>query len=90
MSLTCARVWLFESIVSFIASSTSLFSSNNWASTALCVFASESILFKKVSTGLVKTIAHVIPHKMKAAAALTKKYVKGVMACSFSPINGYS
>lgn len=87
-SLTWARIWLFESIVSFIASSTSLFSSSSWASTALCVLASESILFRKVSTGFVKAIAHVIPQRVNAETALIQKYAIGGMALSFSPIRG--
>ena len=87
-SLICARVWLSASIVSYMASSTSLFSSSSCVSTAPCVLASESILFRKVSTGFVKAIAHVMPHKMKVAAALAQKYVIGVMACSFSFMMG--
>ena len=88
MSLTCAKISLFDSIVSLIASSISLLSSSNWASTVPCVLASESILFRKVSTGFAKAIAHVMPHKMKVAAALTQKYVMGVMACNFSFMKG--
>lgn len=88
MSLTCAKISLFDSIVSFIESSISLFSSSSWVSTAPCVLASESILFRKVSTGFVKAIAHVMPHKMKVAAALAQKYVIGVMACNFSFMKG--
>ena len=88
MSLTCARISLFDSIVSFIESSISLFSSSNWVSTEPCVLASESIWFRNASTGFEKAIAHVMPHKMKVAVALVQKYVKGVMACSFSFMNG--
>ena len=88
MSLTCARISLFDSIVSFIESSISLFSSSNWASTVPCVLASESILSRKVSTGFAKAIAHVMPHKTKVAAALAQKHVIGVMACSFSFMKG--
>ena len=80
---------MFSSTVSFMASNISLFSSSNWDSTAPCVFASESILFKKVSTGFSKAMTHVIPQRVKVAAALPKKYGIGVMACSFSLINGY-
>ena len=46
------------------------------------------MLFRKVSTGFEKAIAHVMPHKMKVAAALTQKYVIGVMACNFSFMKG--
>jgi len=87
-SLTCARVWLSSSIVSYILSSTSLLSSSSWVSTALCFFASESILFRNISTGFSKIIAHVIPHRMRVAVALIQKYVVGVMVCSCSFIRG--
>ena len=54
----------------------------------LCFFASESILFRKTSTGFSNVIAQVIPHRMKVEAALIKKYAVGVMDCSFSFMNG--
>ena len=88
MSLTCARISLFDSIVSFIESSISLFSSSSWVSTVPCVLASESMWFRKVSTGFEKAIAHVMPHKMNVVAALVQRYVMGVMVCSFSFMKG--
>lgn len=87
-SLTCAKVWLSSSIVSYILSSTSLLSSSCCVSTAPCFFASESILFRNVSTGFSKIIAHVIPHRIKVAAALIQKYIVGVIVCSSSFIRG--
>lgn len=82
MSLTFASIWLFDSIVLLITSRISPFSSRSCASTAVWVLASESILFRKASTGLVKAIMHVTPHRMNDAAALIQKYVIGVMVCS--------
>ena len=72
-SLTCARVSEFASSVSIMTSMTSLLSSSSCVSTVLCLFASESILLRKVSTGFSKAITHVIPQKIAVAAALIQK-----------------
>ena len=64
-SLTCARVSLSDSIVSYIRSKISLLLSRICASVVVCFFASDRTLFRKVSTGLSKAIRQVIPHRMK-------------------------
>lgn len=56
----------------------------------LCFLASDSILFRKDSTGFVNAVRHVIPYKMRVVVAPAIKCVSGVIVCSFSPINGYS
>ena len=69
MSLTCASASLFDSTVSYIRSKSSLLFSRSCVSVAVCFFASDRILFRKVSTGLSKAIAQVIPHRMTVEAA---------------------
>lgn len=88
MSFTFANISLFDSIVSFITSRISPFSSRSCVSTAVWVLASDSILFKKASTGLVNAMAHVMPHIINVVVALIQKYVRGVMVCSLSFMNG--
>jgi len=68
-SLTCDSVSLFDSVVSYIRSKSSLLFSMSCASVAVCFFASDRILFKKVSTGLSKANAQVIPQRMTVEAA---------------------
>lgn len=72
-SLMWARVSLFDSTVSHIASSISVLVSAAWLSVVLCFLASERIWFRKVSTGFSKAIAQVMPQKVSVAAALIKK-----------------
>ena len=68
-SLTCASVSLSDSIVSYIASKSSLLFSMSCVSVAVCFFASDRILLRKTSTGLSKAKAHVIPHSIMVDAA---------------------
>lgn len=68
-SLTCASVSLFSSMVSYIRSKTSLLLSKICASVVDWFFASESILFRNVSTGLSKVTRHVIAQRVTVAAA---------------------
>ncbi len=72
-SFTCESVWLLDSTVSYIASSTSLLFSRSWPSTSVCVLASESIWLRKASTGFSKTIMQVIPQRMNVAAAVVQR-----------------
>jgi len=67
-SLTCASVSLSDSTVSYIRSKSSLLLSRTCASVAVCCFASDRTLFRKVSTGLSKAIRQVIAHKMAVEA----------------------
>ena len=68
-SLTCASISLSDSIVSYIASKSSLLFSMSCVSVAVCFFASDRILFRKTSTGLSKAKAQVIPQRITVEAA---------------------
>jgi hypothetical protein len=68
-SLTCASVSLSDSTVSYMRSKSSLLLSKICASVVVWFFTSDSILFRKVSTGLSKAIKHVIAHRMTVEAA---------------------
>lgn len=72
-SLTWASVLPSASMFSFIRSRISLFCSRSWASTAVWVLASERILFRKISTGFEKAMAHVIPHRMSVVMVVDQK-----------------
>ena len=68
-SLTCPRASLSDSTVSYIRSKSSLLFSRSCVSVAVCFFASDRILFRKVSTGLSKANMQVIPHRMTVETA---------------------
>lgn len=72
-SLTCASVSLSASMVSYIRSRTSLLLSMICASVVDWFLTSDSILFKKVSTGFSKATRHVIAHRMMVDAVAAQR-----------------
>ena len=68
-SLTCARISLSDSIVSYIRSNISLLLSKIWVSVWVWVFASERTLLRNSSTGLSTAMRQVMAQSATVAAA---------------------